>query len=113
MGVACVIAVCEFVWKSRKVAVDERVSCSNGGSTNGSGIGVVGGGGSSTISGASGNHHHHHHHHHLATRMRSHESAAAAAVAAAAAAAPNKSATHSPTAASLLSADVPVPDIVL
>ncbi|XP_013173427.1 PREDICTED: glutamate receptor ionotropic, kainate 2 isoform X2 [Papilio xuthus] len=24
MGVACVIAVCEFVWKSRKVAVDER-----------------------------------------------------------------------------------------
>lgn len=26
MGVACVIAVCEFVWKSRKVAVDERVS---------------------------------------------------------------------------------------
>ncbi|XP_050348344.1 glutamate receptor ionotropic, kainate 2 isoform X4 [Nymphalis io] len=25
MGVACVIAVCEFVWKSRKVAVDERV----------------------------------------------------------------------------------------
>lgn len=26
MGVACVIAVCEFVWKSRKVAVEERVS---------------------------------------------------------------------------------------
>ncbi|CAH1636486.1 unnamed protein product [Spodoptera littoralis] len=26
MGVACVIAVCEFVWKSRKVAVDERMS---------------------------------------------------------------------------------------
>lgn len=26
MGVACVIAVCEFLWKSRKVAVDERVS---------------------------------------------------------------------------------------
>ncbi|XP_059057472.1 glutamate receptor ionotropic, kainate 2 isoform X4 [Achroia grisella] len=26
MGVACVIAVCEFVWKSRKVAVDERAS---------------------------------------------------------------------------------------
>nr|CAD7453108.1 unnamed protein product [Timema tahoe] len=25
MGVACVIAVCEFVWKSRKVAVEERV----------------------------------------------------------------------------------------
>ncbi|GBP84886.1 Glutamate receptor ionotropic, kainate 2 [Eumeta japonica] len=25
MGVACVIAVCEFVWKSRKVAVDERL----------------------------------------------------------------------------------------
>ncbi|XP_047523202.1 glutamate receptor ionotropic, kainate 2 isoform X7 [Pieris napi] len=25
MGVACVIAVCEFVWKSRKVAVDERI----------------------------------------------------------------------------------------
>ncbi|XP_077295100.1 kainate-type ionotropic glutamate receptor subunit 1D isoform X2 [Arctopsyche grandis] len=24
MGVACVIAVCEFVWKSRKVAVEER-----------------------------------------------------------------------------------------
>ncbi|XP_061378515.1 glutamate receptor ionotropic, kainate 2 [Danaus plexippus] len=30
MGVACVIAVCEFVWKSRKVAVDERASlCSD------------------------------------------------------------------------------------
>lgn len=26
MGVACVIAVCEFVWKSRKVAIEERVS---------------------------------------------------------------------------------------
>ena len=26
MGVACVIAVCEFVWKSRKVATEERVS---------------------------------------------------------------------------------------
>ncbi|RZF32680.1 hypothetical protein LSTR_LSTR004108 [Laodelphax striatellus] len=26
MGVACVIAVCEFVWKSRKVAVEERES---------------------------------------------------------------------------------------
>lgn len=26
MGVACVVAVCEFVWKSRKVAVEERVS---------------------------------------------------------------------------------------
>ncbi|CAD7092223.1 unnamed protein product [Hermetia illucens] len=26
MGVACVIAVCEFVWKSRKVAVEERLS---------------------------------------------------------------------------------------
>ncbi|XP_074099238.1 kainate-type ionotropic glutamate receptor subunit 1D isoform X7 [Cotesia typhae] len=26
MGVACVIAVCEFVWKSRKVAVEERKS---------------------------------------------------------------------------------------
>lgn len=26
MGVACVCAVCEFVWKSRKVAVEERVS---------------------------------------------------------------------------------------
>ncbi|CAG2056655.1 unnamed protein product [Timema podura] len=26
MGVACVIAVCEFVWKSRKVAVEERIS---------------------------------------------------------------------------------------
>ncbi|XP_045476404.1 glutamate receptor ionotropic, kainate 2 [Harmonia axyridis] len=26
MGVACIIAVCEFVWKSRKVAVEERVS---------------------------------------------------------------------------------------
>ncbi|XP_073988845.1 kainate-type ionotropic glutamate receptor subunit 1D isoform X1 [Rhodnius prolixus] len=25
MGVACVIAVCEFVWKSRKVAVEERL----------------------------------------------------------------------------------------
>ncbi|XP_047102841.1 glutamate receptor ionotropic, kainate 2 isoform X2 [Schistocerca piceifrons] len=25
MGVACVIAVCEFVWKSRKVAVEERI----------------------------------------------------------------------------------------
>lgn len=25
MGVACVIAVCEFVWKSRKAAVEERV----------------------------------------------------------------------------------------
>ncbi|XP_072157051.1 glutamate receptor ionotropic, kainate 2 isoform X1 [Bemisia tabaci] len=24
MGVACVIAVCEFVWKSRKIAIDER-----------------------------------------------------------------------------------------
>ncbi|CAG9133259.1 unnamed protein product [Plutella xylostella] len=33
MGVACVIAVCEFVWKSRKVAVDERASlCSRDGS---------------------------------------------------------------------------------
>lgn len=30
MGVACVIAVCEFVWKSRKVAVEERVSGSEG-----------------------------------------------------------------------------------
>nr|CAD7589583.1 unnamed protein product [Timema genevievae] len=27
MGVACVIAVCEFVWKSRKVAVEERIEC--------------------------------------------------------------------------------------
>ncbi|KAL3278738.1 hypothetical protein HHI36_016268 [Cryptolaemus montrouzieri] len=26
MGVACIIAVCEFIWKSRKVAVEERVS---------------------------------------------------------------------------------------
>ncbi|XP_050461364.1 glutamate receptor ionotropic, kainate 2 isoform X3 [Cataglyphis hispanica] len=26
MGVACVIAVCEFVWKSRKVAIEERKS---------------------------------------------------------------------------------------
>lgn len=26
MGVACITAVCEFVWKSRKVAVEERVS---------------------------------------------------------------------------------------
>lgn len=26
MGVACVVAVCEFVWKSRKVAVEERLS---------------------------------------------------------------------------------------
>ncbi|KAF5280601.1 hypothetical protein FQA39_LY05249 [Lamprigera yunnana] len=26
MGIACVIAVCEFVWKSRKVAVEERSS---------------------------------------------------------------------------------------
>ncbi|XP_044738243.1 glutamate receptor ionotropic, kainate 2 isoform X2 [Chrysoperla carnea] len=26
MGVACVMAVCEFVWKSRKVAVEERAS---------------------------------------------------------------------------------------
>lgn len=25
MGVACVIAVCEFLWKSRKIAVDEKV----------------------------------------------------------------------------------------
>jgi hypothetical protein len=25
MGVACVIAVCEFVWKSRKVAMEDRV----------------------------------------------------------------------------------------
>lgn len=25
MGIACVIAVCEFVWKSRKVAVEEKV----------------------------------------------------------------------------------------
>lgn len=25
MGVACVIAVAEFVWKARKVAVEERV----------------------------------------------------------------------------------------
>lgn len=24
MGVACVIAVCEFVWKSRKVATEEQ-----------------------------------------------------------------------------------------
>ncbi|XP_062531194.1 glutamate receptor ionotropic, kainate 2 isoform X4 [Bombyx mori] len=30
MGVACVIAVCEFVWKSRKVAVDERVYFKSG-----------------------------------------------------------------------------------
>ncbi|CAF4802028.1 unnamed protein product [Pieris macdunnoughi] len=51
MGVACVIAVCEFVWKSRKVAVDERASlcsemaselrsalkCPSGGSGGGSG----------------------------------------------------------------------------
>lgn len=26
MGVACVIAVCEFLWKSRKIAIDEKVS---------------------------------------------------------------------------------------
>ncbi|KAK9880188.1 hypothetical protein WA026_010060 [Henosepilachna vigintioctopunctata] len=26
MGVACITAVCEFVWKSRKVAIEERVS---------------------------------------------------------------------------------------
>lgn len=26
MGVACVVAVFEFVWKSRKIAVEERVS---------------------------------------------------------------------------------------
>ncbi|XP_076667715.1 kainate-type ionotropic glutamate receptor subunit 1D isoform X9 [Andrena cerasifolii] len=26
MGIACVIAVCEFVWKSRKVAIEERKS---------------------------------------------------------------------------------------
>ncbi|KAJ8677712.1 hypothetical protein QAD02_013499 [Eretmocerus hayati] len=26
MGIACVIAVCEFLWKSRKIAVDEKVS---------------------------------------------------------------------------------------
>lgn len=26
MGFACVIAVCEFIWKSRKVAVEERVN---------------------------------------------------------------------------------------
>ncbi|XP_076391786.1 kainate-type ionotropic glutamate receptor subunit 1D isoform X3 [Megachile rotundata] len=26
MGIACVIAVCEFVWKSRKVAIEERTS---------------------------------------------------------------------------------------
>lgn len=25
MGAACVVAVCEFVWKSRKVATEERV----------------------------------------------------------------------------------------
>lgn len=25
MGVACVVAVFEFVWKSRKIAVEERV----------------------------------------------------------------------------------------
>ncbi|XP_076630842.1 kainate-type ionotropic glutamate receptor subunit 1D isoform X3 [Colletes latitarsis] len=25
MGIACVIAVCEFVWKSRKVAIEERI----------------------------------------------------------------------------------------
>ncbi|XP_045499151.1 glutamate receptor ionotropic, kainate 2 isoform X2 [Colias croceus] len=54
MGVACVIAVCEFVWKSRKVAVDERkeeaslcsemaselrsaLKCPSGGSGGGSG----------------------------------------------------------------------------
>ncbi|XP_024216292.1 glutamate receptor ionotropic, kainate 2 isoform X2 [Halyomorpha halys] len=30
MGVACVIAVCEFVWKSRKVAVEERASFCTG-----------------------------------------------------------------------------------
>lgn len=29
MGVACVIAVAEFVWKSRKVAVEERVRLSH------------------------------------------------------------------------------------
>ncbi|XP_063982434.1 glutamate receptor ionotropic, kainate 1 isoform X2 [Diachasmimorpha longicaudata] len=28
MGIACVIAVCEFVWKSRKVAVEERCTVS-------------------------------------------------------------------------------------
>lgn len=26
MGIACVVAVCEFVWKSRKVVVEERVT---------------------------------------------------------------------------------------
>jgi ionotropic kainate glutamate receptor 2 len=26
MGIACVIAVCEFVWKSRKVAIEEKVN---------------------------------------------------------------------------------------
>ncbi|XP_076391789.1 kainate-type ionotropic glutamate receptor subunit 1D isoform X8 [Megachile rotundata] len=26
MGIACVIAVCEFVWKSRKVAIEERIN---------------------------------------------------------------------------------------
>lgn len=25
VGIACVIAVCEFVWKSRKVAIEEKV----------------------------------------------------------------------------------------
>ncbi|XP_070517537.1 glutamate receptor ionotropic, kainate 2 isoform X2 [Cardiocondyla obscurior] len=30
MGVACVIAVCEFVWKSRKVAIEERKQKSSG-----------------------------------------------------------------------------------
>ncbi|PBC34948.1 Glutamate receptor, ionotropic kainate [Apis cerana cerana] len=30
MGIACVIAVCEFVWKSRKVAIEERKQKSSG-----------------------------------------------------------------------------------
>ncbi|XP_034829306.1 glutamate receptor ionotropic, kainate 2 isoform X3 [Maniola jurtina] len=53
MGVACVIAVCEFVWKSRKVAVDERASlCSEMASELRSALKCPSGGGSGGTGGA-------------------------------------------------------------
>ncbi|XP_052740883.1 glutamate receptor ionotropic, kainate 2 isoform X3 [Bicyclus anynana] len=53
MGVACVIAVCEFVWKSRKVAVDERASlCSEMASELRSALKCPSGGGSGGAGGA-------------------------------------------------------------
>ncbi|XP_075975523.1 kainate-type ionotropic glutamate receptor subunit 1D isoform X1 [Anticarsia gemmatalis] len=55
MGVACVIAVCEFVWKSRKVAVDERASlCSEMASELRSALKCPGGGGAGAGGGPGG-----------------------------------------------------------